>query len=170
MTRAAVDAATATAPGAVEVGEAAPVAPGVDVTVEDLRLVGQNGRVSWQSRQRRTRMQWGQILAALDGHVAPPGPWTIELTRTAWGSSDPDNTVSLMKVPIDALAWWLGCDDRDPRLHWRIGARVSRARIVTSASRYRGAKSRTVASLKIVIRPWVEADGPHPLMVLARTA
>jgi hypothetical protein len=72
-----------------------------------------------------------------------------------------DGLVASVKGPIDALALWLGVDDRDPRLHWHLGQRITRERRLV-----RG-RSVAAASLRIVVHPWTPDDGSDPLRVLA---
>jgi hypothetical protein len=78
------------------------------------------------SRARRTRREIAAVLGALKGHTPPPLPVVFELTRTGWNALDPDGLVAALKAPIDALARWLGVDDRDLRLFWRLSQAVTR--------------------------------------------
>lgn len=61
------------------------------------------------------------------------GPWTVTVTRVAPGSGldGHDNLATACKHVIDEVAAWMGVDDRDERVEWRVeqehgpwGARV----------------------------------------------
>lgn len=50
-------------------------------------------------------------------------PLTVTFTRCAPRLLDWDNSVASMKAEIDAVAEWLGTDDRDPRVTWKVEQR-----------------------------------------------
>jgi hypothetical protein len=120
-----------------------------------------NRREHPYARARRTRREIGAVLGGLAGQTAPALPVVFELTRTGWNRLDPDGLVAAMKAPIDALAKWIGADDRDRRLFWRL------AQSVTREVRLRGGRREAAASLRIVVRPWQSSEGDDPLRVLA---
>ncbi len=119
------------------------------------------------ARARRVRQEIGAVLSALDGHAPPPLPVTIEIHRVGWNRLDPlDGLPSSVKAPLDALARWFGCDDRDPRLHLRLSQSVTRE---TRVERDRRGNRRTVAAawIAIGVREWRPSDGDDALRVLA---
>jgi hypothetical protein len=113
------------------------------------------------ARARRTRREIGAVLKGVAGHTPPSPPVVFELTRTGWNRLDPDGLVAALKAPIDALAKWIGADDRDRRLFWRL------AQSVTREVRCCRGRREAAASLRIVVRPWRPTDGDDPLRVLA---
>lgn len=157
----------ASATADVSEGEAG---PGVVAVALPLHLapVG-NRREHPFARARRTRREIAAVLAPLKGRTPPPLPVVVELTRTGWNALDPDGLVAAMKAPIDALAGWLGVDDRDRRLFWRLAQTVTRERRLERDGRGRG-RWVADASVRITVRPWQEADGDDPLRVLATPA
>jgi len=119
------------------------------------------------SRARRTRREVGAVLGALVRHSPPPPPLVIGFVRVGWNALDPDGLVAAMKAPIDALAHWLGVNDRDRRLFWRLSQAVTRE---TRPKRLRSGAtfaSEAAASLRIIVRAWMPEDSADPLRVLA---
>lgn len=54
----------------------------------------------------------------------PAFPCVVLLTRVAPSSGlDDDNLSGSLKAIRDAMAEWLGLDDRDPRVGWRYAQR-----------------------------------------------
>jgi hypothetical protein len=125
-----------------------------------LRALG-NRREHWRARARRVSRTHDAVRGALAGLEPPPLPVTVELVRVAWNRCDADGCVGAAKDVIDALAAWLGVDDRDPRLHWHLAQQVTRERRLV-----RG-RPVAAASLRIVARRWQPSDGDDPLRVLA---
>jgi hypothetical protein len=139
--------------------------PSVDAVLPlHLAPVG-NRREDYFARARRTRREIAAVLRALDGFTPPPLPVTMLLVRTGWNKLDPDGLVSAVKAPVDALARWLGVDDRDPRLHLHLAQAVTREKRLVS----RGGllRSEAAAAVRIVVRRWHSDDGDDPLRVLA---
>jgi hypothetical protein len=129
-----------------------------------LRSLG-NRREHWRARARRTQREHAAVLGALAGLEAPSLPVVVELTRVGWNTLDVDGLVASVKGPIDALAQWVGVDDRDRRLHWHLAQAITReTRMVRHA---RTLRSEVAALLRIVVRPWQPSDGSDPLRVLA---
>jgi hypothetical protein len=83
--------------------------------------------------------------------------------RTGWNRLDVDGLVSSVKGPIDAVAQWLGVNDRDPRVRWHLVQSITRKRRLT-----RG-RWGAACALGIAIRPWQPSDGEDLLRVLATT-
>jgi hypothetical protein len=138
---------------------------GVSVVVRaHFRPLG-NRREHWRVRARRVERERLIVGVALARHVPLALPVTVELHRVGWNPADCDGLVGAMKVPIDAIAQWLGVDDRDRRVHWRLSQSVDRtiprgARLVRGKTTY--VRS---AELRIVVRPWRVEDGEHALVV-----
>jgi len=142
---------------------ARPLAPSVAVEVPlALRALG-NRREHPLARARRTRREHAAVLGALAGLTPPPLPAVLVLVRVGWNRLDVDGLVASVKGPIDALARWLGVDDRDRRLHWHLAQSITRE---TRISRRTG-HVEAASSLRIVVRPWTPLDGTDPLRVLA---
>jgi hypothetical protein len=127
-----------------------------------LRLTsGGNRREHHLARARRTRREIAAVLVALAGRKPPPLPLVVVLIRVGWNPLDVDGLVSSVKAPVDAVARWLGVDDRDGRVRWHLAQQVTRER--------RLLRGQLVAAcaLHIVVRPWRPGDGDDPLRVLA---
>ncbi len=152
-------------PGPSEAREA-PVGRVVAVEVPiALRALG-NRREHHLARARRTRQEIAAVLGALTGLEPPPLPVVALLVRVGWNRLDVDGLVASVKGPIDALARWLGVDDRSPLARWQLAQSVTRAtRVVTQRRGLR--RPEAAASLRIVVRPWRPDDGDDPLRVLA---
>jgi hypothetical protein len=142
-------------------------APGQAVSVvvrAHFRPLG-NRREHWRVRARRVERERLVVGVALATFAPPALPITVELHRVGWCAADPDGLVGCMKVPIDAIAQWLGVDDRDRRAHWRLSQSVDRtiprvARLVRGKTTY--VRS---AELRITVRPWTPEDGEAALVV-----
>lgn len=82
-----------------------------------------NMREHWSDRYRRSRAQKRTVarVLAVGGvlHTPPPPPVVVTLTRMGGRRLDDDNLRGALKYVRDALAEWLGVDDRDPRVAWR---------------------------------------------------
>jgi hypothetical protein len=154
---------SATAGG--DAGSAGPAVPPVDVMLPlHLAPVG-NRREPYWARARRTRREIAAVLGALDGRSPPPLPVVVLLVRVGWNRLDVDGLVASVKAPIDAIARWLGVDDRDRCLHWHLAQSVTREkRLVRRGGVLR---SEAASSLRVVARPWQTSDGDDPLRVLA---
>jgi hypothetical protein len=102
------------------------------VTFElDLALVNaSNLRDShgWAMRARYARKQRAAVGGALRGQRPPPGPWIVALHRTGWNKLDSDGLVTASKHVRDALAHWLGEDDRSTRIRWVLSQEITRER------------------------------------------
>jgi predicted Fe-S protein YdhL (DUF1289 family) len=103
------------------------------------------------------------VHAALAGRKLPELPVTVELHRIGWNYLDADGCVGACKVVIDEICAWLGCDDRDRRLHWRISQGLTRATrwVLRGKRRFREPAS----ELGIVVRPWARRDGRAAILV-----
>jgi len=103
------------------------------VEIPGLRLdVTANSRLHWAARAKRVKRQRAIVGLMLRGLSRPPLPCVVTITRRSPGTLDDDNAVSSAKATRDAVATWLGVDDRDSRVTWRVeqerapwGVRVS---------------------------------------------
>jgi len=147
-------------------GSRAPECPpkAVSVTVQaNFAAIG-NRREHWRARARRVHRELGAVTTALAGREPPSLPVTIELHRVGWNYTDADGLVGALKSPIDAVAEWLGVDDRDRRLHWRLSQSTTRAIRLVNRGHWRNVRE-TAGELRIVVRPWTPEDGEDALRV-----
>lgn len=86
-------------------------------------------REHWSARSRRVKREKSAVRLVLSQYTPPTtGTLHVTLTRCSPRLLDIDNAWASMKAPIDATAEWLGVDDNDPRLEWRVEQRkVKRA-------------------------------------------
>jgi hypothetical protein len=103
------------------------------VEIPGLRLdVTANSRLHWAAKAKRVKRQRAIVGLMLRTVARPPLPCVVTITRRSPGTLDDDNAVSSAKATRDAVATWLGVDDRDPRVAWEVrqerapwGVRVS---------------------------------------------
>ena len=103
------------------------------VEIPGLRLdVTANSRLHWAAKAKRVKRQRAIVGLMLRGLSRPALPCVVTITRRSPGTLDDDNAVSSAKATRDAVAAWLGVDDRDGRVTWRVeqerapwGVRVS---------------------------------------------
>lgn len=120
-----------------------------------------NRREHWRARARRVERTHKLVRAALAGHAPPSPPVVVELERVGWNRLDVDGLVAGSKDVVDAVARWLGVDDRSPLVRWRLSQRTTRAR------RFAQGRWETASALRVVVRAWRPSDGDDPLRVLA---
>lgn len=80
-----------------------------------LKLVNENNDHShWRNRQRRARAQHHQVALhlAASGMKTPELPCLVTITRLSRGTLDDDGAVSSAKFVRDAVARWIGVDDK----------------------------------------------------------
>jgi hypothetical protein len=148
-------------------GPSDPIGPSTGRAVVEVTLplhlapVG-NRREHPLARARRTRREIAAVLGALDGRTPPPLPAVVLLVRVGWNALDVDGLVASVKGPIDALARWLGVDDRDRHVHWHLAQSVTRERRQSRTGRWE-----TACVLRIIVRPWHPVDSDDSLRVLA---
>jgi len=85
-----------------------------------------NRREHWSKRQRRARTERLVTVGMLNVHRSPRGPWLVELTRWGQRELDDDNLRGSLKSIRDAVAGWLGVDDKDPRVKFAYSQIVDR--------------------------------------------
>lgn len=76
-----------------------------------------NLREHWRTRHQRTKLHHEAVQWALMRHKPPKNPSALKVifTRVGGRRLDPDNNVGGFKHVQDALARWVGVDDRDSR-------------------------------------------------------
>lgn len=90
-----------------------------------------NARMHWAARARLVKQQRDAVTLALKtskdtwsmsaaAAAFYPGPLVITITRCAPRQLDDDNAVSAAKPTRDAIAAFLGLDDRDTRLRFVV--------------------------------------------------
>jgi hypothetical protein len=62
-------------------------------------------------------------MLVLSQFTAPKPPVTVTLVRCAGGQLDDDNATGSMKAVRDEVARWLGVDDGDASVRWRVEQR-----------------------------------------------
>jgi len=93
-----------------------------DLTVRVPQLVppGPNAREHHMARHRRVKKERTAVRLMLSPHKPPRLPVEVLLIRCAPRKLDDDNAVGSMKPCRDEVAKWLGVDDADPRVTWRV--------------------------------------------------
>lgn len=91
------------------------------VEIPGLRLdVTANSRLHWAARAAKVKRQRAVVGLMLRGVDRPALPCVVTITRRSPGTLDDDNAVSSAKATRDAVAQWLGVDDRDGRVTWVV--------------------------------------------------
>ena len=130
------------------------------VEIPGLRLdVTANSRLHWAVRAKRVRRQRAVVGLMLRAVDRPTLPCVVTITRRSPGTLDDDNAVSSAKATRDAVAQWLGVDDRDGRVTWRVeqergpwGVRVA-VRGAAAPAGAAEATGRVVTRVRPVARP-----------------
>ena len=85
-----------------------------------------NSREHWAAKHRRAKKERSTVYLKLRAKGSPPRlPVTVVMWRQAPRLLDSDNAVAAMKSIRDGVADWLGIDDRDDRVTWRVEQRKS---------------------------------------------
>lgn len=78
-----------------------------------------NANLHWTARSRLVMQQRNIVRAQLLAKGATPPPLPVVVVMTRIGAAlDDDNLAGALKGVQDAVAHWLGVDDRDPRVSW----------------------------------------------------
>jgi hypothetical protein len=115
----------------------------------------------WAMRARYARKQWAAVGEALRSQRPPPGPWVVALHRTGWNKLDSDGLVTASKHVRDALAHWLGEDDRSTRIRWVLSQEITRERRTVPlyvGGRFTGLRAEAAAKVRVE----VAIDGGQP--------
>lgn len=96
-------------------------AGGLVVEVPGLALkVTLNSRMHWSKRGAAVAAQRAAVRSAMRFQTCPSLPCEVTITRVGPRVLDDDNAVASCKGVRDAVAAWLGVDDGDARVTWRI--------------------------------------------------
>jgi hypothetical protein len=78
-------------------------------------------REHWTARSRRVKREKEAVRLVLSQYTPPTTVQLhVALVRCSPRLLDIDNAWGSMKGPIDATADWLGLDDNDPRIEWKV--------------------------------------------------
>lgn len=104
-------------------GELECYVPGIKLTSlnRSLRGVSRGSMLARAQAAQKQRYAVGMVLCVAFGNMPPEGPLCVTVTRVHPGRGlDPhDNLPGACKHVVDAIADWLGRDDRDPSITWR---------------------------------------------------
>jgi hypothetical protein len=103
------------------------------------------------------RRERAAVTEALQPHAVPSLPVVVRLERIGWNELDDDNLRPAFKAVRDAIAAWLGCDDRDRRIRWEYGQRVTRKRRHVAVAPGRS-RVEAASAVWIVVEPARGAD------------
>jgi hypothetical protein len=95
----------------------------LSVRVPQLVPSSLNSREHWRPKAARVKRERGMVRLVLSPHDPPAVPVVVTLTRCSVGQLDDDNAVGAMKAVRDEVAAWLGIDDRNPLVTWRVEQR-----------------------------------------------
>lgn len=88
------------------------------------RNASMGARMGAAAKVKKQRADVDMVLRSKLGNTPPEPPLTVTVTRVAPGQLDAhDNLPGSCKAIVDAIAAWLGLDDRDPRLSWQYDQR-----------------------------------------------
>lgn len=91
------------------------------VTIPGLALkVTLNSRLHWAKKGAAVAHQRAAVTAVLATHLPPELPCVVTITRVGPRQLDDDNATASCKAVRDSVARWLGVDDRDERVTWRV--------------------------------------------------
>lgn len=77
----------------------------------------------WSSRNRRVKQERSDVALVLSPHAPVRLPAVVTLIRCSPGVLDDDNAVASLKAVRDEVARWLGVDDADARVAFRVEQR-----------------------------------------------
>lgn len=106
-----------------------------------------NLREHHHAKRRRTMQQRALVGLALRAfartssvtHGELQRPLVVRMTRAAPRALDDDNCASALKATRDAIAEWLGVDDRDERIVWLVAqSKAKKAAVVVEVYAMRG--------------------------------
>lgn len=80
-------------------------------------------RWHWSKTRRVVAKCRRDVGLVLSQHDKPELPVMVTMTRCSVGVCDDDGAIGAMKSCRDAIAKWLGVDDSDPRVEWRVEQR-----------------------------------------------
>lgn len=77
-------------------------------------------RWHWSKTRRVVAKTRADVAIVLSSCIKPELPVVVTMTRCSPGTLDSDGVVGAMKSVRDEIAKWLGVDDADPRIEWRV--------------------------------------------------
>lgn len=80
--------------------------------------LGQNARLHFMERARRTKAERRTAWAVTQKWVLPPGGARVHLVRFGAKPVDTDNLTGVLKATRDGIADRLGIDDGGPEVTW----------------------------------------------------
>ncbi len=84
-------------------------------------------RWHWNKTRKEVSRVRRSVRLVLARFEKPDLPLLVTMTRCSVGTLDDDGAVGSMKNVRDEIASWLGINDNDPRVTWKVGQRkVSR--------------------------------------------
>lgn len=83
-----------------------------------------NTRLHWRKMDAVKRRQKNETGLAMYGHVMPPLPLTVTITRVGPRRLDDDNLASACKYVRDQIAKAVGVDDGSDQYTWRYEQRI----------------------------------------------
>jgi hypothetical protein len=92
----------------------------LSVRVPQLVPASLNSREHWRVKAARVKRERAMVRLVLSSRTPPELPVVVTLVRCSPRLLDSDNAVGAMKAVRDQAAAWLGVDDRDPRVTWRV--------------------------------------------------
>lgn len=94
---------------------------GWTIWIPGLKLESEaNAHTIWQVRHARVERQHKVVNTVLGLARRPPLPLRVVITRVCPTPLDSDNTTSSGKHVRDAVAKWLGINDRRPEVEWIV--------------------------------------------------
>ncbi len=98
--------------------------PAIEVSIPVRTVSALNAREHWTKRAARVRKERETTGWMLKGKTAPALPCVVTMTRVGPSNGlDDDNLVSSCKGVRDAIAEWLGVDDKSPLVIWKCAQR-----------------------------------------------
>jgi hypothetical protein len=106
--------------------------PAYSLTVRVPQLVAKgsapNGREHWAAKARRVKGERFQVRLVLSQYIPPYCGHDVAVTVVRCAPRplrDDDNLTASAKAVRDEIARWLGSDDSDSRIEWRVEQRKS---------------------------------------------
>lgn len=143
----------------------------LDITIPGLRLASEANTAShehWRARQKRAKEQRALVGLALNPHTPPSLPVRVTITRIAPCALDDDNATGAAKAVRDAIARWLGVDDRSDQIAWQV--LQARGAVREYAVRLQIASVRPYDPAAPGAQVLAAAEGTHVEATLARGA
>lgn len=135
---------------------------------------GLNTREHWHERSLRTRGEKRAVGLALQAHVhwrdrarlkawLVRGALVVTLTRVSPSAkpADDDNAAGGLKASRDAVAEWLGVDDGDPRVVWKVAVERGDWAVRIAITLAQQAKAAAEARARFLVVFQIEGNEPE---------